>query len=347
MHRQALIAVGVGIGTVAYFPPDSADEVLEVLVLGQASLLGIVLSVSLLSVQISTNQYAPQLSRVYRGGTFNTIMSSFAISILFALSLRTGLPLLSDLQIALVVGVSTGLAAWSFEALFTLEQRLLGFLNPDPILDELIADVSLSRYRAFTDRHREEGRMARNPLLEIFQIARTALEQNNNYIALRAVEALEEATHKIITDIGALTAEQQRSTTTSTHRVILHALIDGLRNIGEQTLEQTQSEITCHVVQAVGRACERIHESRRLETRYTESLSVFTQADNDEIAAATTNVILSLAKSGVDTDLLGELLESLATNGHRDLVIEKMRDGDIESSTRDTFLNLVDRHRSV
>jgi len=360
-HRFVPVVIGIGVGSLGAATSGATAGVFEVLIIGQASLLAIVLSVSLLSVQVSTTQYAPLLSRVYRNGTFNTIMTKFGISILVALGFRTSISLMNGIGVGVALGLSAGLAAWSFQALFALEEELLSFLNPDPILDELVSETSLSRYRAFTDTHREEGRVARNPLLEIFQITRTAVEQNDNYSALRAVDALEQATKRLIDDLATLPPAEQRAAMESVHRLfdywiqisrltaqrgaddVLHALIEGLERIGERTRDETVPEITARVVTALGRSCKHIQKSDRLERHYVERLSTFAVTEQQVVAEAVTDTIFTLADAGVDPAVLGELLTTLVSTGHPSVVTDAFERERLRPHTRRALISAMDR----
>lgn len=113
----------------------------------------------MMSMQVSTNQFAPQLSRLYRESSFNAIIARFGLSILLDLALFALPPLwVSRVPVrAVVVGLGVGVASWAFIALLDIEDRLLVFLNPDPVLSSLVDSVSFERYHDFSTERREEG----------------------------------------------------------------------------------------------------------------------------------------------------------------------------------------------
>ncbi len=294
-HRGRVIPVLVtGLVGVLSLVPSSfpAQQLFETLAIAQASLLAIVISVSMMSMQVSTNRFAPQLSQLYRESSFNAIIARFGLSILLNLALFavpttwTNLPSTR----AIIVGGVTGVAAWAFVSLLEIEERLLVFLNPDPVLESLVGTVSFDRYHAFSVNRREEGQVARNPILEIFQIAQTSLEQRDNYSALRAIDALDDATERLLSGYAELPAEDQRETEPSVHKLfdywnriadlavewgsddVLHAIVDAEQSIGQKALDLQLSTAAIGSVDAVFHFCAVTLANNRLESRYHATL---------------------------------------------------------------------------
>jgi hypothetical protein len=173
-RRAAPVLAGVLVGFASIVPTAFPTQpLLETLVIAQASLLAIVISVSMMSMQVSTNRFATQLSQLYRESSFNAIVARFGLSILLDLVLFA-LPTLwmsrTVVRVA-VVGAVIGVASWAFVSLLDIEDRLLVFLNPEPVLESLVDSVSFDRYHAFSVERREEGLIARNPILEVWVYA--------------------------------------------------------------------------------------------------------------------------------------------------------------------------------
>jgi hypothetical protein len=286
----AALVTGLASTVPSTFP---AQALFQTLVIAQASLLAIVVSVSMMSMQVSTNRFAPQLSQLYRESGFNAIIARFGLSILLDLSLFAlpvgwlGLVPVRVLVVATVVGV----ASWAFVSLLEIEERLLVFLNPDPVLDSLVASVSFDRYHAFSvDRH-EEGRVARNPILELYQVAQTSLEQNDNYSALRAVDALDEATEQLLSEYASLSTARREETAPSVHKLfdywnriadaavergaddVLHAVVEAEAEIGREAVDLGLTAAAVGAVDAVYHFCAVTLANNRLETQYHGTLS--------------------------------------------------------------------------
>jgi hypothetical protein len=285
----AALLLGVASVIPSSFP---AQELFETLVIAQASLLAIVISVSMMSMQVSTNRFAPQLSQLYRERGFNAIIARFGVSILLDLALFA-LPavwLSQPVVRAVVVGLVTGVASWAFLSLLEIEERLLVFLNPEPVLDSLVTSVSFERYHAFSVTRREEGHVARNPILEILQVAETSLEQRDNYSALRAVDALDDATEQLLSGCAALSTERRDETASSVHKLfdywnriadlavergaddVLHAIVDAERDIGLEAIDLELRTAAIGAVDAVFHFCAVTLANNRLEAAYHGTL---------------------------------------------------------------------------
>ena len=286
----AALVTGLASVVPSTFP---AQALFQTLVIAQASLLAIVVSVSMMSMQVSTNRFAPQLSQLYRESGFNAIIARFGLSILLDLSLFA-LPAgwIDRVPVrVLVVATVVGVASWAFVSLLEIEERLLVFLNPDPVLDSLVASVSFDRYHAFSvDRH-EEGRVARNPILELYQVAQTSLEQNDNYSALRAVDALDEATEQLLSEYASLSAARRAETASSVHKLfdywnriadaavergaddVLHAVVEAEAEIGREAVDLGLTAAAIGAVDAVYHFCAVTLANNRLEAQYHGTLS--------------------------------------------------------------------------
>jgi len=293
-RRQTIPVLAAGLVGGLSLAPSAfpAQQLFETLAIAQASLLAIVISVSMMSMQVSTNRFAPQLSQLYRESSFNAIIARFGLSILFDLALFAVPTAWMNLPPtrAVIVGLVTGVAAWAFVSLLEIEERLLVFLNPDPVLESLVETVSFDRYHAFSVNRREEGQVARNPILEIFQIAQTSLEQRDNYSALRAVDALDDATERLLSEYAARPADVQRETESSIHKLfdywnriadlavewgsddVLHAIVDAEQAIGRRALDLELSTAAIGTVDAVFHFCAVTLANNRLESRYHATL---------------------------------------------------------------------------
>lgn len=312
MPLVAAVLVGLASLVPATFP---VQGLVETLVIAQASLLAIVLSVAMMSTQVSTNRFAPQLAQLYRDRSFTAIVARFGLSILLDL-LLFALPAAwagRAARRAVVVGLAVGLAAWAFVTLLEIEDRLLVFLNPDPVLESLVESASFERYRAFALARREEGQVARNPVLEIVQIAQTSLEQRDAYGALRAVDALDEATERLLSQYAALPAARREETAESVHKLfdywnriadlavergaddVLHAVVDAERAVGEETVDLGLPAAATGAVDALFQFCAVALANNRLEPAYTDALG-------DLLAASVTAGLGDVTRRGA-TDL--------------------------------------------
>ncbi|MEF8867004.1 MAG: hypothetical protein V5A85_00645 [Haloarculaceae archaeon] len=315
-RRAVPVLAGLLVGLAGLVPSTFPTQpLLETLVIAQASLLAIVISVSMMSMQVSTNRFAPQLSQLYRESSFNAIIARFGLSILLDLVLFalpgpwTG----GSVVRFAVVGAVVGVASWAFVSLLDIEDRLLVFLNPEPVLGSLVEAVSFDRYHAFSVDRREEGPVARNPILEIVQLAQTSLEQRDNYGALRAVDALEEATERLLSGYAGRSEDRRTETASSVHKLfdhwnriadlavergaddVLHAVVDAERDVGREAIDLGLPTAATGAVDAVFHFCAVALANNRLEAGYHATLG-------DLLSASLEAGLLDVARRAV-TDL--------------------------------------------
>lgn len=211
-----LIALLVPLSAISYvsngIPVRQAIIVLQTLAVAQASLLGIVVSVGLLSIQISANQFTPLIARLYEEESFlSPIILFFGSSILYDLLGILAIPWIQSAQwatsqlqvkmiISLILSLGIGIALLSFTYIFTTKDMVLRYLNPEPLLNRLTQRVTLEDYIEYHELTKTDKTLRRNPVLEIYEIGRKALEENDNHTARIAVQSLNEATHKILTE---------------------------------------------------------------------------------------------------------------------------------------------------
>lgn len=356
-RRYVPVVAAVVVGAASTVPPTfPAQPLFETLVIAQASLLAIVISVSMMSMQVSTNRFAPQLSQLYRESSFNAIIARFGFSILLDLTLFA-LPaawLSRGLVRAGAVAAVVGVAAWAFVSLLDIEERLLVFLNPEPVLDSLVESVSFERYWSFSTNRREEGPVARNPVLEIFQLVQTSLEGNDSYGALRAVDALAEATERLLQGYADLPLDRRADAEESVHKLfdywngvadeaadrgaddVLHAVVDAELEIGREAISLDRPTAAVGAVDAVYHFCAVTLTHNRLEASYHATLS-------DLLAASLDARLLDVARRAV-TDLAR--LSRLVDRREDDLLIAA--DGRITPHEEffDNWAYFVDSRRS-
>lgn len=273
--RRRTIVTGVTavfLGVLGWVAPaGGATTLFQMLLPAEAAILGIVVSVTFLSLQISSNQYAPLVSRLYRDDAFTGIIERFGLAILMDVIFIVTTPMiaLSPITRGLAVAIVSGLATRSFLSIFAIESQLEVFLNPEPVLDDLLEDVSLDRYRRFTETRREEGRITRNPLLEIYQIATTSLETHDNYGAIRAIDALGEATQRIFLAYEGAGESDHEDLAEPIHKVftywddlalaatttgaddVLHAIVDTEVEVTKTLLDRNDKQLAVEAVRSV------------------------------------------------------------------------------------------------
>lgn len=142
-------------GLLFILPADSFSSLFQVLALTQASLLAIIVSVGLLSVQIAANQFTPLIGRRFEEGQFltSTILrfgASIALALIAMLLIPELYPLAGRLPLfgrVLLVAAGVGGATFSFLSVINVKDDMLNYLNPESLLDDLLEHVSFEAYR--------------------------------------------------------------------------------------------------------------------------------------------------------------------------------------------------------
>lgn len=220
-NRHVGIALVTGITAAMasfYLPGERLSQLFQTLVVAEASLLAIIVSVGLLSIQIAATQFTPLIGRRLKEKQFLTdILHLFGISISLALiGMVLAPPLtsivnpLSNFLVGTLTFFGVGSATVSFFSLIKTKNEVLEYLDPKPVLDELLDHVSFERYRRFSEQSvDEESPPPRSPVLEIFQIGQRALEENDGDTAVYAIYTLNRASNKIMHEFGT-TPEKER-----------------------------------------------------------------------------------------------------------------------------------------
>ncbi|WP_267643712.1 hypothetical protein [Haloarchaeobius amylolyticus] len=323
------VVAGVGFGLLATlvttFP---AAATLRTLVLAQASLLAIVVSVSLLSIQVAGDA-TPLVSYIYRSRGYQDIIARFGLSIVVSLALFGVVGALGGgLPQGIAVGLGVALAAWSFLALLAVENRLLAFIDPEPVLEELVDAVSFERFDRFDSDRVERGVVGRNPVLEIYQLARRKLDSYDEYGALRAVVALDRATVRIIEGYAATPPEGRADSLDSLHKLfdywdqiaaaavedgaddVLHAIVDAEATAAITAIEHELPDVPVHAVEALGRFRRLAVEADRGEPRYDEALGRVLAAALD--AGGADHPVVDAVRAELDSEAATGDPESLA-----------------------------------
>ncbi|WP_411964341.1 hypothetical protein [Haloferax sp. YSMS24] len=214
----SLLVGGLSTGLLLVLPAEPLSSLFQVLALAQASLLAIIVSVGLLSVQIAASQFTPLIGRRFEEDNFLTgTILRFGVSIGLALIAMLLIPVLysvpgqrSTIGQILLVGGGVGAATYSFLSVINVKDDMLAYLNPESLLDDLLEAVSFEAYRRFSEELKENGHTARSPVLEIFQMGQRAFEDNDNHTAIYAIDTLSQASRKILVEYSNLDEDERK-----------------------------------------------------------------------------------------------------------------------------------------
>lgn len=275
-------------------PSNALSQLFQVLALALASLLAIIVSVGLLSVQIAANQFTPHIGRRFEERQFLTrtillfglAIASSLLSMLLVPLWKQGATVPSTIGVLVLSAGAVSFGAYSFLSLIDVKDDMLSYLNPEAVLDDLLDDVSFEAYQKFSEKFQDIGHTARSPVLEIFQIGQRAFEGNDNHTAINAIETLNQASQKIASEYGKLPEEERRDVTFQKRdlfdyweRLIdsavskgtdrtLYQIVLSLKEIAVLATEHGLTSIGTEAASTLKYLCEQTYEEDRLEKSY-------------------------------------------------------------------------------
>jgi hypothetical protein len=157
----------------------------QVLAIVQASLLGIIIAIYVLSSQLAANQYSIRLLSIHQGdNTFTVVIGLFGFSILLDIFGILSNAIIPGSAASIGVGITSAFAVGAFSSLYLIKDSLIERTQPETIADRIRANVSPENLRS------EIGRSHLRPYLAYFEAARAAIESGDNQAARQIVSAL-------------------------------------------------------------------------------------------------------------------------------------------------------------
>ncbi len=197
-----LIGTGVGLAGVLFllpidYSPDQVASVLTTLAIVQASILGIVFSVSLLGVQLIANRYSPRMMTLVTSDTiFRGTVVLFVVSTGFALFIVLALPNISPEWGLSGVAVAGGLAGAFGVGLIRSVETILQRSTPEGVLEAYSNDISVEKFR---ERVREsKDTLHQHPLYDLHDVSMSALSRHEWSTAKNGIRYTERISIQII-----------------------------------------------------------------------------------------------------------------------------------------------------
>jgi len=186
-------------------------QVVELLTLGMVSILAIVISVGLLSVQLAASEYTPLAVRSKNNHSFIfkyflifTVAISFSVlsyilisSTLPSESLRTELPL--QLGTGLIFATSISVNAFAVLTIQDLFDDALSAIDRETILENVSGEVGIDSIIEYINERNSEGDAVRHPLLVIYIMAKEKLTEGDTHGSREAINHLTNTTKNILT----------------------------------------------------------------------------------------------------------------------------------------------------
>ncbi len=176
---------------------DQVGAVLTTLTIVQASILGIVFSVSILGVQLIANRYSPRMMTLVTSdpvfiGTLVLFSISAVFDLLFVLSLPTVSPSIAIAGIAVAGGLAGGFGIGLKRSVETILERS----TAEGLLEAYANDITVDNFR---DRVREsKSSPNQHPLHDLHELSMAALSRHEWSTAKNSIEYTTTITRRII-----------------------------------------------------------------------------------------------------------------------------------------------------
>lgn len=158
----------------------------------QAAIIAIVITISLVAVQLAASNYSPRVIRIFKHN-FDLwfLLTLYGVSILYDLYI---LKLLSGQISESLIFVSYWLCALAFFALFPYVLGMMNILNPQAIIKRLLEDVSLPRLELGT----QKEWLREDTFQPIIDIIRNAFMKNDYETVVIGIRGMKVQTTRIM-----------------------------------------------------------------------------------------------------------------------------------------------------
>lgn len=159
--------------------PNSARYLLSSLIQSQAAILAIVITITLIAVQLAASSYSPRVIDIFqRNADFIMLLLFYGLSIFLLsgiLKIIPEEPTIFQSQIALHTKINNALVVsfFTFTMLFPYILRTLNLLKPSTIIEELAKDITKENILKSINPDKNL-KVKDNPLIPIFDIIRSS-----------------------------------------------------------------------------------------------------------------------------------------------------------------------------
>lgn len=226
---------------------------LQVLIVSQASILAIVVSVGFLSVQITANQFTPLVTRIHKQEDFlGGVIRLYGISVFIAICmfiLSPNIPESASLLRSLSVALPIYTASVNFMYLNTIKDKVYSHLDPTHLLTRLENEVDMDEYYQFisSEEDEQENEERSISIQTIYLIGIRAFDEQDIYTAKQTVNSLAKST-KALFDQYSSQSQQDKPDVEG-----FSDLFDYWNNLGETAIT-TGGEESC--TQLIKKQCE-------------------------------------------------------------------------------------------
>lgn len=203
MRRRhlVLIILGISIGVGSLFalvsPSQHSEAVFRTLAIVQGSFLAIVVSIFILSQQVTASEYTPIALREMRedpaiDALILLFIGSILLNIWYHLNIQLEL-LTINTELNLEVGTAVGLATLCLLLLIPARRHVIESVGPENVLDSTVDGIEPNAFPSKENRGLDSP-PERNPLLAIDQVLQSAVSRGDEFTIRRAIYDMHRAT---------------------------------------------------------------------------------------------------------------------------------------------------------
>ena len=285
-------------------------SVLEILILGSATILAIVVSVGLLSVQLAATEYTPLVVR--SKSSYSYILTYFwrfifaiVVGLISYLLISSSFPPIAEYVFLLefgppvLFGITVGTVAYATISIKDLYNETLSAIDRKQILERVSSDISIKDISKYIAEKRREDSAVSHPFIIIYTMGKKSIEEEDTHASKEIISQLTTTTKKIISEID---SEEQ-------YRLVeeegLADLFDFWRDIGALAVENEMRAVAEYWIDSFSSVLESCFEHAPT-TVVVQSLSTYEEVVERKISA--------MGLSDDPADSFGLLQQSLTSN---------------------------------
>lgn len=184
-------------------PTENLRTLLSVMIAAQASILAIVISVTLISTQLVANRYAPRMATLpFRTPLFQGAFLLFAISIILDVFLLIGITSLNSPLYSGGTFVAIGLFFGILLFLYYFIRGMVAHTSPENLVTIFTDTISVDEYLSRSQALAEAPAHNAHPLQPLYRFIMTALSQNEHGTARAALDQYQTYSSRIMTELA-------------------------------------------------------------------------------------------------------------------------------------------------
>lgn len=224
----------------------SAKYLLSALAQSQAAVIAIVVTLTLVAVQLSAQAYSPRVITIFqKSADFWILLSAYIISIVYDVVLLETIP--DNIEgLEMKVRSSTFLAIFSFLALFPYMWHTMNLLKPRTIINRLAEKIEKDSVLKFIEHssHQED------PLQPIVDIVRAAVMKYDFETARNGIADIKDRCLAIVSEYSTEYGSKEEKNKKETEKIVAH-FSNHLEEIAKLAIGRSDEEVAIEAINSL------------------------------------------------------------------------------------------------